>query len=246
MSPRMTKTQNSAVRCLYVLQLIVVLVTSGEVTGPVNGAVTLPCVYRIHKYRHSMCWGRGGCPSLGCPDEILRTDGYNMTWRKSDRYQLLGHITQGDVSLTITGATKEDEGTYCCRVAVPGLFNDMTEEIKVMIEEVQEATTPVTSTSATHVTTPRDNLTYTSVTPTTWRTSLTSQWTKTPEKSEDHTIPVLAAVGSGLILVALMGVSLYLCKNRSRKTTKTESTMSVINMEALTETRAGTIENIYS
>ncbi|KAG8579808.1 hypothetical protein GDO81_011057 [Engystomops pustulosus] len=82
---------------IFLILYFSALVTSGEVTGPVNAAVTLPCVYRIDKYRHSMCWGRGGCPSLACTDEILRTDGYNVTWRKSDRYQLLGDIRQGDV-----------------------------------------------------------------------------------------------------------------------------------------------------
>lgn len=78
-----------------------------------------------------MCWGRGHCPYSGCNDGIIWTDGNKVTWRKSDKYRLRGDIELGDVTLTIIGATTDDAGTYCCRVVVPGMFNDLKTEIIV-------------------------------------------------------------------------------------------------------------------
>ncbi|XP_044133775.1 hepatitis A virus cellular receptor 1 homolog [Bufo gargarizans] len=131
----MKTMKNPAASCLYFLHLFVMAVSGGEVTGSVNDTLTLPCTYIIHKSQHPFCWGRGGCSLTECNNNIIRTDGQKVTWRKSDRYQLLGNISQGDVSLTITGATNEDEGTYCCLVHIPGLFNDMKEEVNVKIQE---------------------------------------------------------------------------------------------------------------
>ncbi|XP_044133372.1 hepatitis A virus cellular receptor 2 homolog [Bufo gargarizans] len=174
------------------------------------------------------------------------TDGQKVTWRKSDRYQLLGNISQGDVSLTITGATNEDEGTYCCRVHIPGIFNDMKEEVNVKIQEAGKTTTETANSKQTEYFTSSvsDNL----VTLTTQMIFLNTQETITPEqsKSPDATTDVIAGVFGALFLVTLMGASIYMCKTRSGKQTKTESTMSVINMEALAETGNDAMENIYT
>ncbi|XP_072001469.1 polymeric immunoglobulin receptor-like [Engystomops pustulosus] len=116
---------------------------SDTVTGLVDEIITLPCSYPIANSGYHMCWGRGGCPKSKCNDALLKTDGNRVTWRKSDRYQLLGDITQGDVSMTITGATKEDQGTYCCRVEIPGLFNDLKKNVKVEIEEADNISSHV-------------------------------------------------------------------------------------------------------
>lgn len=58
-----------------------------------------------------------------------------MTWRKSDKYQLMGDIEEGNVTLTITGVTSDDAGVYCCRVEIPGIFNDQKSEINMEIKE---------------------------------------------------------------------------------------------------------------
>ncbi|XP_073505419.1 hepatitis A virus cellular receptor 2 homolog isoform X2 [Phyllobates terribilis] len=104
-----------------------------EVTVSLNGTAVLPCSY-TGKIT-TMCWGRGRCPTSRCNDQIIRTDGQIVPWRKSDRYQLLGAISQRDVSLTISGVTKEDEGTYCCRVEILGPFNDLKLERTVKIHQ---------------------------------------------------------------------------------------------------------------
>ncbi|KAM3926889.1 T-cell immunoglobulin and mucin domain-containing protein 4-like [Leptodactylus fuscus] len=124
--------------------------SSDPVIGYENGPVTIPCSYAIQSAGYSMCWGRGACPYSKCSDEIIRTDGEKVTWRKSDRYQLLGDIGQGDVSMTITGATKEDEGTYCCRVEFPGWFNDLKKNLEVKIEKGNPKTTDHPATSTEH------------------------------------------------------------------------------------------------
>ncbi|XP_056373752.1 hepatitis A virus cellular receptor 1 homolog isoform X2 [Hyla sarda] len=103
-----------------------------------SGIVKIPCRYKVHTYPYEMCWGRGPCPSLSCKDGIIWTDGSKVTWRKSDKYRLMGDMKKGDVTLTIIGATVEDAGTYCCRVQIPGLFNDQKTEIDVDKKHVED------------------------------------------------------------------------------------------------------------
>ncbi|XP_069619485.1 hepatitis A virus cellular receptor 1 homolog [Ranitomeya imitator] len=141
MSPGSEKKtmKTSATFCLYFFHLVVVAVSGEVVTGSVNDALILPCTYTVHKYQYHMCWGRGECSFFSCNNGIIWTNGQNVTRRRSDRYQLLGNINQGNLSLTITGATKKDEGTYCCRVEITGLFNDKKTDVEVTILEVDSA-----------------------------------------------------------------------------------------------------------
>ncbi|XP_073505422.1 hepatitis A virus cellular receptor 1 homolog [Phyllobates terribilis] len=107
--------------------------SGGVVTGSVNGRLTLPCTST-----DAICWERGGCSFFECDNAIIRTDGQKVTWWKSERYQLLGNISQGNVSLTITGVTKQDEGTYYC--CMNSFFNGhYTVEVKITADpEVRE------------------------------------------------------------------------------------------------------------
>uniref|UniRef100_A0A3B3I1K7 Ig-like domain-containing protein n=1 Tax=Oryzias latipes TaxID=8090 RepID=A0A3B3I1K7_ORYLA len=89
--------------------------------------VTLPCGYNISTNGEiPMCWGKEGQYFLGCRNELIATDGSRVKEdsRASSRYQLLGRLDQGDVSLTIRNVTEEDSGLYACRVKIPGIFND--------------------------------------------------------------------------------------------------------------------------
>ena len=58
-----------------------------------------------------------------------------MTTRASSRYQLLGRLEDGDVSLTILKTTEEDAGLYGCRVDIYGWFNDEKHHIDLTIEK---------------------------------------------------------------------------------------------------------------
>ncbi|KAM5171462.1 polymeric immunoglobulin receptor-like [Mantella aurantiaca] len=106
------------------------------VRGPVDSILSLPCKYSAKEGKSPMCWGRGSCGLTGCPSKILSTDGEKVTWTESNRYELRGNILEGDVSLTLNGVFKEDEGTYCCRVEIPGPFNDVKKDVQLNVEDV--------------------------------------------------------------------------------------------------------------
>ncbi|XP_050817291.1 hepatitis A virus cellular receptor 1 homolog isoform X7 [Gopherus flavomarginatus] len=131
----------------FILQwILMVLFTGLSVSGsPVRGVVgqnvTLPCKYRVNDQNDvtTMCWGRGSCPPSLCSQTILWTDGRRVTERQSSRYWLEGNLAQGDVSLTIVNAAEADGGMYCCRVEIPGWFNDQLTNLEVVIEKADYA-----------------------------------------------------------------------------------------------------------
>ncbi|XP_022625069.1 hepatitis A virus cellular receptor 1 homolog isoform X2 [Seriola dumerili] len=106
--------------------LLLVLLTvahsdSRGVEGRAGESVTLTCKYDAQKHgRLSACWSRGDISNSGCNNQIISTDGPMV----SSRYQLLGRLDEGDVSMTILNLTETDAGRYGCRVEIPGWFND--------------------------------------------------------------------------------------------------------------------------
>ncbi|XP_071760239.2 hepatitis A virus cellular receptor 1 [Centroberyx gerrardi] len=139
--------------CLLLLCLLTVSESSSfKVVGHAGQKVTLPCKYSIRQYGPlAVCWGRGEIPSSGCNDQIIATDGSKVTEesRRSSRFQLLGRLRDGDVSLTILNATQGDSGRYGCRVAVYGWFNDLRFHRDLTVETAPE---PTTSRASDHVT----------------------------------------------------------------------------------------------
>ncbi|KAF7668702.1 hypothetical protein LDENG_00294710 [Lucifuga dentata] len=95
----------------------------------------------------STCSGSESCCCLpqraqACPLSLASLDvtspcpvGGTVWFRQSHRYQLLGGVTEGDVSLTIIHAQRSDSGVYGCRVEIPGWFNDLKVNIQLVIEE---------------------------------------------------------------------------------------------------------------
>ncbi|NXO73774.1 HAVR1 protein, partial [Phainopepla nitens] len=118
------------------------------VIGEVGQDITVPCRYSVRGGTTSMCWGRDRCPSSKCSKPIIWTDGWRVTEQHSSRYQLKGDLQSGDVSLTIVSAREEDSGTYCCRVEIPGWFNDQLINHKVVVKKAEISTaSPHTYTS---------------------------------------------------------------------------------------------------
>ncbi|NXA67852.1 HAVR1 protein, partial [Mohoua ochrocephala] len=120
------------------------------VTGEAGQDVTVPCHYTIRDRNGitSMCWGRDRCPASKCSRPIIWTDGWRVTEQHSSRYQLKGDLQKGDVSLTIVNAREADSGIYCCRVELPGWFNDQLINRKVVITKARISTaSPHTHTS---------------------------------------------------------------------------------------------------
>ncbi|ELK28347.1 T-cell immunoglobulin and mucin domain-containing protein 4 [Myotis davidii] len=111
------------------------------VTGYVGQTVTLPCTYASWSQgSHSMCWGKGSCPKSKCNEELLHTDDRRVVSRKSSKYQLWGNIRRGDVSLTISNTNEGDSAVYCCRIEVPGWFNDVKKNIVLRLTRAPTTT----------------------------------------------------------------------------------------------------------
>ncbi|NXG64234.1 HAVR1 protein, partial [Hemiprocne comata] len=125
-------------------------ISESVVKGKVGQNVTMPCSYSVKGKQDltSMCWGRGSCPVSKCHQTIVWTDGWKVTHQYYSRYMLKGNLQKGDVSLTIVNAEEADSGIYCCRVEVPGPFNDLMRNHEVVIEKARISTaSPHTYTS---------------------------------------------------------------------------------------------------
>ncbi|NXO19312.1 TIMD4 protein, partial [Oriolus oriolus] len=121
------------------------------VRGIIGQPVTLPCSYRVTRLKDisDMCWGRGPCPNSKCSNKILHTTGSKVTFQVSQRYNLHGPVYFGHVSLTIETVKAEDAGIYCCRVEIPGLFNDIKQNIRLEVARAPPVTTTTTTTTTT-------------------------------------------------------------------------------------------------
>ncbi|XP_066185332.1 T-cell immunoglobulin and mucin domain-containing protein 4-like isoform X2 [Sylvia atricapilla] len=126
-------------------------VSEDVVRGTVGQPVTLPCSYRVRwpSDISDMCWGKDRCPNSKCRNKILHTTGSKVTFRESWRYNLRGDVSSGDVSLTIRVAKEEDAGMYCCRVEIPGPFNDIKTNIRLELARAPPVTTTTTTTRKT-------------------------------------------------------------------------------------------------
>ncbi|NWT58196.1 HAVR1 protein, partial [Erythrocercus mccallii] len=131
--------------CLSCVLLVLFTGSKGSelvVIGEVGQDVTVPCHYSVRNRNAitSMCWGRDRCPNSKCSRPIIWTDGWRVTEQHSSRYQLKGDLQSGDVSLTIVNAREADSGIYCCRVELPGWFNDQLINHKVVVKKARIST----------------------------------------------------------------------------------------------------------
>ncbi|XP_074529504.1 uncharacterized protein LOC141793063 isoform X2 [Halichoeres trimaculatus] len=142
--------------CSFLFCLLFGCVSTEGIIATVGTDVTLICNYDAKYYgKLSACWGRGAIPSRGCANEVIRSDGSEMTSRLSERYLFTGNLDEGDVTLTIRQVEESDSGTYGCRVEIPGWFNDHKHQqtltvlpvrpnpLKVETREVKERTVTV-------------------------------------------------------------------------------------------------------
>lgn len=107
-----------------------------KVIGLFGHNVTLPCRYDVQTHSIlSFCWGREKVPKSKCSNTVLSSQNGAVQFRQSPRYQLLGRVTDGDVSLTILNAQWTDAGVYGCRVEIPGWFNDLKVNTHLVMEE---------------------------------------------------------------------------------------------------------------
>ncbi|XP_077434275.1 hepatitis A virus cellular receptor 1 homolog isoform X2 [Vanacampus margaritifer] len=107
-----------------------------KVSGHIGHNVTLPCAYDAQAQGLlSFCWGRGKVPTLKCSNKIVYAEDGAVRFISESRYQLLGQLNDGDVSLTILNVQPNDAGVYGCRVELPGWFNDYKINIYLAVKE---------------------------------------------------------------------------------------------------------------
>ncbi|KAF4790796.1 T-cell immunoglobulin and mucin domain-containing protein 4 [Turdus rufiventris] len=157
---------------LLILSLALLLskpptVSVPTVRGIAGQAVTLPCSYPVKRPKDisDMCWGKGPCPNSKCSNKFLDTTGSKVTYRASWRYNLHGRISSGDVSLTIAAVRMEDAGMYCCRVEIPGLFNDIKRNIQLEVVKAPPVTTTITAITTTNAPVSSEDFTETTFAP---------------------------------------------------------------------------------
>ncbi|XP_063303824.1 hepatitis A virus cellular receptor 1 homolog [Pelobates fuscus] len=245
----------SLLYCFFLLPYTALSEPAKHVTGSVGDSVTLPCQYSVTGGTTTMCWGYGTCPSSKCNNAIIWTDGQKVTWSKSERYQLLGDITQGNVSMTISGITTSDAGTYCCRVEIPGWFNDISKGITV---EIQEDSTEVDKSKedankennqTKHIV--RENTTIFSVTQVTNSpdittrsfNSLTSYSKQSPKDNLTH---IFVGVALLILLILLISLTTYIYKYKCKRLKKNETCSSTLNIGNVERAGNHTIDNIYT
>ncbi|KAL7390411.1 hypothetical protein ABVT39_020610 [Epinephelus coioides] len=239
-----------------VLLLALLTVSEGDgsrVVGQLDGNVTLPCTYDI-KYHGALwvCWDRGEIPNSGCNKQLISTDGQKVTEgsRVSSRYQLLGRLDKGDVSLTILNVSESDAGRYGCRVAVPGLFNDLKYHIDLTIEEAPLTTTSTTlKTETTEQTTDEDVTGHVNSTD----RPLTSSSSSIVAEESSGTNVVLLCVLFGLVALVTAGAVLIIVSRRRRLNKMPEQQQQVVSSVQYSATssslqlqsRSLAVENIY-
>ncbi|KAM9846772.1 hepatitis A virus cellular receptor 1 isoform 2-T2 [Aulostomus maculatus] len=175
---------------LHVVACIVILlapacafsVTAETVVVVAGRRAVLPCRLEMWKRRRlEVCWGRGQPSLFSCHNTVINTSGKLIIYRSSYRYSVSSLGSGGVSSLSIAKSRQSDSGFYHCRVQLPGLFNDQTYTVHLIVIE------------------PRPVVSYSSAAPQTMtshsRADLTKE-TGSGMTAEDVTVPVVARAQS--------------------------------------------------
>lgn len=226
-----------------------------KVVGRAGENITLPCKYDFNYYGATeACWGRGEIPNSGCNNQIISTDGHKVidSTRVSSRYQLLGRLEDGNVSLTILNTTEEDAGLYGCRVEIYGPLNDQKHNIDLVIEKAPQSTTSTTtkeetSTEQTTDTYATSHVTSTESLPTSRPVSAEAE----PQQTSSSTTVVLVSVLFVLIALVTAGVIIIIARRSNRlKIPQQQQVFSSVQFRSTSTTlqlqsRGSAVENIY-
>ncbi|XP_029923895.1 hepatitis A virus cellular receptor 1 homolog isoform X2 [Myripristis murdjan] len=104
------------------------------VVGVSGRKVMLPChSWAVSQGKVEICWGRGEPSLFTCHNTLIATDGAQVKFRTSHRYMLSPRASSDDASLSIYKSRASDSGFYHCRIQLPGLFNDQTFTVHLII-----------------------------------------------------------------------------------------------------------------
>ncbi|XP_041656538.1 hepatitis A virus cellular receptor 1 homolog isoform X2 [Cheilinus undulatus] len=221
------------------------------VIGQVGQSVTLPCRYDIKRNGAcSMCWNRGEIPNSGCSNPLISTDGNKVTQGDSRKYQLLGRLDRGDVSLTILNLTESDAGRYGCRVEIPGWFNDQKHHFELQVIKGSPTTTGTPGPSETS-TRPAQSTTAGQLTSTQDSKTSSSSLVKL-EQENTNVVVVLVLVLFGVITV-LTVIGVFILVRRWRQLNKMPRQQQQISTVTFSLTpsalqlhrQSSAVENIY-
>ncbi|XP_071362606.1 hepatitis A virus cellular receptor 1 homolog [Trachinotus anak] len=138
---------------ICVLSAPVSAVTTETVVGVAGRRVTLPCRLEVvNQGGVEVCWGRGEPSLFTCHNTVINTAGDQVSYRRSYRYSV-----SSSSSLSILSSRPSDSGFYHCRVQLPGLFNDQTSTVHLIIisprsvvsDDAEDLNAPQTVTSPT-------------------------------------------------------------------------------------------------
>ncbi|XP_058852844.1 hepatitis A virus cellular receptor 1 homolog isoform X1 [Acipenser ruthenus] len=198
---------------LLLVPMQVTFNSAQKVSGMLGQNVTVPCIYSVEGRVMEMCWGRGECPYSKCTQTIISSDGNRVNYKKSDKYGLFGNLQEGDVSLTILHPSEEDSGTYCCRMEIPGWFNDHRHNTQLIIEKAPATTTskPVTARGADTVNTSKGQITTGFWNDTDSTSNHITSSEQDPNSTQTTTAQSKAPLGIGVSVMLLLLLLAVLC-----------------------------------
>ncbi|XP_022625100.1 hepatitis A virus cellular receptor 1 homolog [Seriola dumerili] len=239
----------------FVMRIVLLLVLltvshsdSRGVEGRAGESVTLTCKYDAQKHgRLSACWSRGDLSISGCNNQIISRDRPTV----SSRYQLLGRLDEGDVSMTILNLTETDAGRYGCRVEIPGWFNDEKHHFDLTVDAAPQTTSEPNTGASTQTPAAQtaDHMTSTDHVTSTGRvlTSSTSSTDGLVDEVSSGAVPVvLVCVLFTLIVLLTVGGAIIMARKRRRLNKMPQQQQQVNTLPTLQlQSRGSAVENIY-
>ncbi|XP_044307007.1 hepatitis A virus cellular receptor 2 [Varanus komodoensis] len=245
----------------WILLMVFTALTSSAgslVQGRLGQNITMPCQYSVEKHgTTSVCWGKGPCPVFRCSGEIVWIDEQQKIYGQSSKYHLLGNVSQGDISLTIVNVKDEDAGAYCCRVEIPGLFNDLKTDVKLVLQKghlgMPSSAVPVHPTTSgftgSHSVVERKSTSSTEFLPHNISLHITTMVKQQRKEEKSWTVICASAGASAVFLVTV--ILLFKCyRQKKQKMRNTISQTAFSSPEAggtphVSEASVHAVENIY-